>query len=209
MRRIRVHIEGNMIEDLGFDIMVVEMNLISTAAEKKTDHDAERTIIHTMLLRKSNSNSMKMKFLVNGEELCFRMKEFALVIGLNFGKFPTLNEKNNNGLVVEDDVLVNEDIEEKKNEDVVEDDVLVNENIEDGLMEEKKNEDVVEDDVLVNENIEHGLVEEKNEKDNVVNEKKDDVFVQNLEKKEDMQNVQKVEEDLFVEKIEKKEDNVM
>ncbi|XP_047320868.1 uncharacterized protein LOC124924930 [Impatiens glandulifera] len=47
------------------------------------------TIIHQMLLRKCSSNSMEMKFLVNGEKLYFGMKEFALVIGLNFGRFPT------------------------------------------------------------------------------------------------------------------------
>ncbi|XP_047331340.1 DNA ligase 1-like [Impatiens glandulifera] len=117
-----------------------------------------------------------------------------------------LNDKDNDGLV-----------EEKKNEDVVEDDVLKNENIEkknekdnDGLVEEKKNEDVVEDDMLKNENIEdvNDKVEDVNDKDNMVNEKKDDVFVQNLEKKEDMQNVKRVEEDMFVEKIGKNEDNM-
>ncbi|XP_047306458.1 enhancer of mRNA-decapping protein 4-like [Impatiens glandulifera] len=47
-------------------------------------------IIHQMLLRNSSSNSKQMKFLVNGEELSFGMKEFALITGLNFRRFPAV-----------------------------------------------------------------------------------------------------------------------
>ena len=49
------------------------------------------TIVHQMLLRKSSSNEKEIKFLVNGEETCFDMKAYALVTGLNFGRFPAVD----------------------------------------------------------------------------------------------------------------------
>ncbi|XP_047306306.1 uncharacterized protein LOC124909698 [Impatiens glandulifera] len=48
------------------------------------------TIIHQMLIRKSSSNSKGITFLVNGQELYWGMKEYALVTGLNFGRFPVI-----------------------------------------------------------------------------------------------------------------------
>ena len=53
-------------------------------------------ILHQMLLRKTCSNSKEskeIKFLLNGEEVSFGMREYALVTGLNFGLFPDLNEE--------------------------------------------------------------------------------------------------------------------
>ncbi|XP_047331015.1 uncharacterized protein LOC124934520 [Impatiens glandulifera] len=48
------------------------------------------TIIHQMLIRKSSFNSKGISFLVNGQQLYWGMKEYALVTGLNFGRFPVI-----------------------------------------------------------------------------------------------------------------------
>lgn len=50
------------------------------------------TIIHEMLLRKSGSNKNGIQFLVNKTELNFGIREFALITGLHFGKFPVKTE---------------------------------------------------------------------------------------------------------------------
>ncbi|XP_047306625.1 uncharacterized protein LOC124910045 [Impatiens glandulifera] len=52
------------------------------------------TIIHQMLIRKSSSNSKGISFLVNGQQLYWGMKEYALVTGLNFGRFPVIENWN-------------------------------------------------------------------------------------------------------------------
>ncbi|XP_047309686.1 aspartic proteinase CDR1-like [Impatiens glandulifera] len=51
------------------------------------------TIVHHMLLRRVSSNSKEINFMVNGHELIFGMKEYALVTGMYFGSFPELNEE--------------------------------------------------------------------------------------------------------------------
>ncbi|XP_047324487.1 uncharacterized protein LOC124928009 [Impatiens glandulifera] len=43
--------------------------------------------------RKISSNSKEIRFLVNGKEVCWGMKDYALVTGLNFGRFPLVEEK--------------------------------------------------------------------------------------------------------------------
>ncbi|XP_047307373.1 uncharacterized protein LOC124910736 [Impatiens glandulifera] len=50
------------------------------------------TILHQMLIRKISSNSKEIRFLVNGKEVCWGMKDYALVTGLNFGRFPLVEE---------------------------------------------------------------------------------------------------------------------
>ncbi|XP_047339892.1 uncharacterized protein LOC124943432 [Impatiens glandulifera] len=51
------------------------------------------TIVHHMLMRRVSSNSKEITFMVNGHELIFGMKEYALVTGLYFCSFPELNEE--------------------------------------------------------------------------------------------------------------------
>lgn len=46
---------------------------------------------HKMLLREVSSNDFEMHFLVGGSEGRFSMKEFALITGLNCGKYPRLD----------------------------------------------------------------------------------------------------------------------
>ncbi|KAL9458079.1 hypothetical protein AB3S75_007019 [Citrus x aurantiifolia] len=48
-------------------------------------------LCHKMLLREVSSNDYEMRFLVGGSEGRFSMKEFALISGLNCGKYPRLD----------------------------------------------------------------------------------------------------------------------
>ncbi|KDO45976.1 hypothetical protein CISIN_1g012730mg [Citrus sinensis] len=48
-------------------------------------------LCHKMLLREVSSNDYEMHFLVGGSEGRFSMKEFALITGLNCGKYPRLD----------------------------------------------------------------------------------------------------------------------
>ncbi|XP_047312728.1 uncharacterized protein LOC124916037 [Impatiens glandulifera] len=50
------------------------------------------TILHQMLIRKVSSNSKEIRFMVKGKEVCWGMKDYALVTGLNFGRFPLVEE---------------------------------------------------------------------------------------------------------------------